>query len=78
VLDPLTVTGTKVPTPQSQVPAVIDVITQEDLERQQPMTDRRCAAETAGRRSGRRTEGLAGASPTSAASAAPAGAPTAW
>jgi hemoglobin/transferrin/lactoferrin receptor protein len=38
VLDPLTVTGTKIPTPQSQVPAVIDVITQEDLERQQPMT----------------------------------------
>lgn len=38
VLDPLTVTGTKVPTPQSEVPATIDVITQEDLERQQPMT----------------------------------------
>jgi hemoglobin/transferrin/lactoferrin receptor protein len=38
VLDPLTVTGTKVPTPKSQVPAVIDVITQEDLDRQQPMT----------------------------------------
>src|SRR3954447_13085368 len=38
VLDPLTVTGTKVPTPKSQVPATIDVITQEDLERQQPLT----------------------------------------
>jgi hemoglobin/transferrin/lactoferrin receptor protein len=38
VLDPLTVTGTKVPTPKSEVPAVIDVITQEDLDRQQPMT----------------------------------------
>jgi hemoglobin/transferrin/lactoferrin receptor protein len=38
MLDPLTVTGTKVPTPKSQVPATIDVITQEDLERQQPMT----------------------------------------
>jgi hemoglobin/transferrin/lactoferrin receptor protein len=37
-LDPLTVTGTKVPTPKSQVPAVIDVINQEDLDRQQPMT----------------------------------------
>ena len=38
VLDPLTVTGTKTPTPKSQVPAVIDVIPQEDLDRQQPMT----------------------------------------
>jgi hemoglobin/transferrin/lactoferrin receptor protein len=38
MLDPLTVTGTKVPTPKSQVPATIDVITQEDLDRQQPMT----------------------------------------
>jgi hemoglobin/transferrin/lactoferrin receptor protein len=38
VLDPLTVTGTKVPTPKSQVPATIDVITQEDLDRQQPLT----------------------------------------
>jgi hemoglobin/transferrin/lactoferrin receptor protein len=38
VLDPLTVTGTKVPTPKSEVPATIDVITEEDLERQQPMT----------------------------------------
>ncbi len=38
VLDPLTVTGTKVPTPKSQVPATIDVITQEDLDRLQPMT----------------------------------------
>jgi hemoglobin/transferrin/lactoferrin receptor protein len=38
VLDPLTVTGTKVPTPKSQVPATIDVITQEDLDRQQPTT----------------------------------------
>lgn len=38
VLDPLTVTGTKVPTPKNQVPATIDVISQEDLERQQPLT----------------------------------------
>jgi len=38
VLDPLTVTGTKVPTPKSEVPATIDVITQEDLDRQQPLT----------------------------------------
>src|SRR4051812_18552671 len=38
LLDPLTVTGTKVPTPKSEVPATIDVITQEDLERQQPLT----------------------------------------
>ncbi|MDQ7246807.1 TonB-dependent hemoglobin/transferrin/lactoferrin family receptor [Dongia sedimenti] len=38
VLDPLTVTGTKVPTPKSEVPATIDVITQEDLDRLQPMT----------------------------------------
>jgi hemoglobin/transferrin/lactoferrin receptor protein len=38
VLDPLTVTGTKVPTPKSEVPATIDVVTQEDLERQQPLT----------------------------------------
>jgi hemoglobin/transferrin/lactoferrin receptor protein len=37
-LDPLTVTGTKVPTPQSEVPATIDVISQEDLDRQQPLT----------------------------------------
>jgi hemoglobin/transferrin/lactoferrin receptor protein len=37
-LDPLTVTGTKTPTPQSKVPASIDVIDQEKLERQQPQT----------------------------------------
>ena len=37
-LDPLTVTGTKVPTPRSEVPATIDVITQQDLDRQQPQT----------------------------------------
>jgi hemoglobin/transferrin/lactoferrin receptor protein len=38
VLPPLTVTGTKTPTPQDEVPATIDVIDQEDLERTQPST----------------------------------------
>jgi hemoglobin/transferrin/lactoferrin receptor protein len=38
VLDPLTVTGTKTPTPRSDVPATIDVIDAEDLERSQPST----------------------------------------
>lgn len=38
ILDPLTVTGTKTPTPRSDVPATIDVIDQEDLERSQPST----------------------------------------
>ena len=38
ILDPLTVTGTKVPTPKSKVPASIGVINQDDLDRQQPAT----------------------------------------
>lgn len=38
MLDPLTVTGTKTPTPRSEVPASIDVISTEDLERNQPST----------------------------------------
>lgn len=38
LLDPLTVTGTKTPTPRSDVPATIDVIDAEDLERSQPST----------------------------------------
>lgn len=38
LLEPLTVTGTKTPTPRSNVPATIDVIDQEDLERSQPST----------------------------------------
>jgi hemoglobin/transferrin/lactoferrin receptor protein len=37
-LPPLTVTGTKNPTPADEVPATIDVIDQEDLERSQPST----------------------------------------
>jgi hemoglobin/transferrin/lactoferrin receptor protein len=37
-LEPLTVTGTKVPTPRNEVPATIDVISAEDLERSQPST----------------------------------------
>jgi len=37
-LNPLTVTGTKSPTPRDAVPATIDVIGPEDLERQQPST----------------------------------------
>jgi hemoglobin/transferrin/lactoferrin receptor protein len=38
VLQPLTVTGTKDPTPQDQVPATIDVIDREKIERKQPLT----------------------------------------
>ncbi len=38
VLEPLTVTGTKTPTPRDEVPATIDVIDSEDLERSQPST----------------------------------------
>lgn len=38
LLEPLTVTGTKIPTPRDQVPATIDVISAEDLERSQPST----------------------------------------
>jgi hemoglobin/transferrin/lactoferrin receptor protein len=38
MLPPLTVTGTKTPTPANEVPATIDVIDQEDLERSQPST----------------------------------------
>lgn len=38
LLDPLTVTGTKTPTLRSDVPATIDVLDQEDLERSQPST----------------------------------------
>ena len=38
LLPPLTVTGTKNPTPADEVPATIDVIDQEDLERNQPST----------------------------------------
>ncbi len=38
LLSPLTVTGTKVPTPQDEVPATIEVIDAEDLERSQPST----------------------------------------
>ena len=38
VLEPLTVTGTKTPTPRNEVPATIDVINEEDLERSQPST----------------------------------------
>src|SRR5262245_16029325 len=37
-LNPLTVTGTKTPTPRDDVPATIDVIGPEDLERSQPQT----------------------------------------
>ncbi|WP_374370841.1 TonB-dependent hemoglobin/transferrin/lactoferrin family receptor [Dongia sp.] len=37
-LDPLTVTGTKTPRRASEVPATIDVIDQEQLERKQPQT----------------------------------------
>jgi hemoglobin/transferrin/lactoferrin receptor protein len=38
LLNPLTVTGTKTPTPRDEVPATIDVLDQEDLERSQPST----------------------------------------
>lgn len=38
VLAPLTVTSTKIPTPLNEVPATIDVLDQEDLERSQPST----------------------------------------
>ncbi|HKP25075.1 MAG TPA: TonB-dependent hemoglobin/transferrin/lactoferrin family receptor, partial [Dongiaceae bacterium] len=37
-LNPLTVTGTKTPTPRDDVPATIDVINPEDMERSQPST----------------------------------------
>jgi len=38
MLAPLTVTATKAPTPRDQVPATIDVIDQEQLDRKQPLT----------------------------------------
>ncbi|WP_166645279.1 TonB-dependent hemoglobin/transferrin/lactoferrin family receptor [Dongia mobilis] len=37
-LDPITVTGTKTPRSRSEVPATIDVIDQEQIERKQPQT----------------------------------------
>jgi len=38
MLDPLTVTATKAPTPRNDVPATIDVINQEQLDLKQPLT----------------------------------------
>ena len=38
MLDPLTVTATKEPTPRDQVPATIDVIDQEQFDLKQPLT----------------------------------------
>ncbi|MBL8708221.1 MAG: TonB-dependent hemoglobin/transferrin/lactoferrin family receptor, partial [Rhodospirillaceae bacterium] len=38
LLDPLTVTGTKTPRARSEVPATVDVIDQEQIERKQPQT----------------------------------------
>jgi hemoglobin/transferrin/lactoferrin receptor protein len=38
LLDPLTVTGTKAPARRSEVPASIDIVNQEQLDRQQPLT----------------------------------------
>ncbi|WP_374651758.1 TonB-dependent hemoglobin/transferrin/lactoferrin family receptor [Dongia sp.] len=38
LLDPLTVTGTKVPTPRDEVPATIEVIDAEEIERKQDST----------------------------------------
>ncbi|HVJ43739.1 MAG TPA: TonB-dependent hemoglobin/transferrin/lactoferrin family receptor [Dongiaceae bacterium] len=38
MLDPLTVTATKAPAPRDSVPASIDVITQDQIDRKQPLT----------------------------------------
>lgn len=38
MLDPLTVTATKAPAPRDSVPAAIDVITQDEIDRKQPLT----------------------------------------